>query len=380
MPPKAPFDYGPLREWIASQPKVGPPPEIPEPTAESRSRLKPIPLPDLLAKDYPGPDWAIERLVATATINLLTAAPNNWKSWLTLHAALSLAKGSPLFGHFQTTPQGVLIVNEEDSERDLQRRFQMLAGESAKDLPIHVAAGREVKLDQSPWLHDLLETMKRLDLSFLILDSMSCIHSGVENDPRDMMRLFDSLKTFCKEGVTVLMTHHHRKRSRLPDAKEYAQEQTRGSSVINAVPHGHLAIEETRSESGDRLIRCVQAKLKAAQKLVHPFLVKVVETETGGIQFEYGGEDDGVRTLMPKLMDELAAHLKERRRWVSTADLIGAKLAGERNTRQGLKQLVESGRVEESSAERLKEAHGLPQEDEPVSPKMLYYRANPEPA
>jgi len=90
----------------------------------------------LNALKLPPVDWDIEELIEHGTPNMLSAAPNNYKSWVLLQMGIDLARGTPLFGHFETKQQSVMIVNEEDHISMMKNRKEMLIGNGGGELPL----------------------------------------------------------------------------------------------------------------------------------------------------------------------------------------------------------------------------------------------------
>src|SRR3989344_869305 len=230
-----------------------------------------ISIEELCKKEFPPQQWIVENIFARSTINQLSAPPNNWKTWVTLHLALCIARGEKVFDKFPTEQKGVLIVNEEDPEYLLKERFIALQNE-INNLPIYIHTERGIKLEDYI-VEELIVEMKEKKLEVVILDSLSVLHVAEENSAKDMGVVFDQMKKFTREGMTVIFTNHHRKRPRQGGTKDDIQEQTRGSTVINAVPAGHITCEEKKD--GDKISLIIrQAKLKSAKKL-NPFIVSV---------------------------------------------------------------------------------------------------------
>jgi hypothetical protein len=243
-----------------------------------------ISMSELCTKDLPDQQWLVENIFAAGTINMVSASPNNFKTWVLLHVALCLARGRNVFAKFETKKCGVLIVNEDDTERSLKNRSLLLHGDPEQP-PAYFNISKGIKINDG-MTDRLIAEMKAKELKVIIFDTFSSVHTADENDASKMMTVFDQLKNFTHEGFTVILSHHHRKR--LGDRRDDSQEQTRGSSVINAVLGCHLTCEE-RDIAGSKHILIHQAKLKEAEKL-RPFLVKF-EQSGAGIDLVYAGEN-----------------------------------------------------------------------------------------
>jgi len=166
-----------------------------------------------------------------------------------------------------------------------------------------------------------------------------------------MNEVFSQMKKFTREGFTVIFTNHHRKKSRGP-YKDDPQEQTRGSTVINAVPAGHITCEEKRD--GDNTIIIIrQVKLKGAKKL-GPFQIQIDATESGFRLF-YKGEHLEDVDAAARLKNKLYAIIQESDRWLGIPEfkeLVG--MSADKAIRMQLSVLVTSGQIRRETRANLK--------------------------
>ena len=70
--------------------------------------------------------FTIDPFFEQGTVNMVSAAPNTWKSWKMFLYAGHIAMGTPVLDKFPTQQAKVMIVNEEDSERLIQDRLKLL--------------------------------------------------------------------------------------------------------------------------------------------------------------------------------------------------------------------------------------------------------------
>ena len=57
----------------------------------------------LMETKFPDTLWLINSIFTLNTINQISAAPNQWKSWLTQYFAYKIAKGEKVFNHFESS-------------------------------------------------------------------------------------------------------------------------------------------------------------------------------------------------------------------------------------------------------------------------------------
>jgi hypothetical protein len=334
-------------------------------------QLKPsVSFKELCETEFPEVKWAIESLFESATINMLSAAPNQYKSWVVHHMAICLARGENVFGRFVTQQQPVLVVNEEDSMRLIKERSLMLTAIS-DDIPVYLYAEQGFKLTDKV-VDGLLAEMKSKGVRFLILDSLRSIHSADENSSTEMQKIMDQLKRITREGVTVLVTHHNRKRSRQPGTgKDDLGEETRGSSAINGALHGHLSCEPL-DKDGCRYLVIGQKKLKGAKKLL-PFTV-CIDEGNGQFGFTYQGEFKPVDDALEQAKQAIVSLLAKSDRWLAVKDFIAADVGAERAVRDALRDLAEAEAIQAKTRQDLERIGASMATQGGKHNEKLYYR------
>jgi hypothetical protein len=301
-------------------------------------------LTELLTIDFPAAAFAVDRLFEAETINMLSAPPNKWKSWLALHLAICLASGKNFLGEFKTQKQGVLIVNEEDTERMLQERCRMLMdGMGITDeLPIYFHIGKNIKLTKE-FVDQIIQEAREKNIGFIIFDSLRSVHVADENSSKEMQVVMDQLKRIMREHFTVLFTHHNRKLARSGKRGNDWGEESRGSSAINAAIHGHLSCEEIEKD-GKLYLVVSQSKLKAAAKIL-PFGVKI-EKEGNQMRFSYDGEFKGKSQLASEENQSIFKAIEKSEEWLGVKDLVGMGYGKATTIRPILKRLSDKHSIQ----------------------------------
>lgn len=323
---------------------------------------------DLLEQEFPKARYTIEPFFEQGTVNMVSAPPNTWKSWLLFLCSSHIAGGTDLFGKFPTEQSKVMIVNEEDSFRAIQDRFKIL-GITDIDLPIYFRVANGSKFE-SKYVDKLLEELKEKQIGVVIFDSLRAMHDADENDSTAMQKILDQMKRIAREGITVIFTHHHRKKS--PFEKGSNAESSRGSSAINAAISGHISLDEEERDTGLYLV-IRHLKSKAGEKLP-PFEVKIVKEE-GKVEFVYDGEfkqaDKKVKIVKDQIMEILSDS-----KWHCKLDFTEKITVGKNNLIQALTVLKNDGMII-SITRKQAIARSIP-----VRPKghvaELYYSLNTE--
>ena len=150
--------------------------EIPEKT--DTSKFKPISLFDLMAKKFKDTTWVVEKLVPLEGITAISGSPATYKTWVILDLALKVASGDILFDKFVTVQSNVLLIDEENGERLLQKRIKKIGGKF--ELPIYFLSLKGFILSKKI-VADIIKLAKEKNIKLIILDSLVRIHETDEN-------------------------------------------------------------------------------------------------------------------------------------------------------------------------------------------------------
>lgn len=200
---------------------------ISKPSVQPRTPMSPaaaftLPAPIGLGQAFSSPpaappDFVLPGLVA-GTVGLLIAPGGTGKSYWALEAAVTVAGGPDLLslGPLQTGP--VLLLAAEDPPPILQSRLhtlgQMLPPSSqnqvAERLSVLPVLGTGIDLhgrDAEHWA--ALITERAQGHRLVVFDTLSRMHSGDENDRKDVARVMRRLEHVAvASGAAVLALHH----------------------------------------------------------------------------------------------------------------------------------------------------------------------------
>lgn len=314
-------------------------------------RIKAKTFRDIITTEYPESRFSISPFFEQGTLNMVSAPPNTYKSWMFLDFAYCIAKGKPYLGVFPCEKTGVMIVNEEDTERLLSDRFKLL-DITDEELPIyfHVAEGGKVT---DEYCTTLTKECAELGVTVVMFDSLRAIHDADENSSTAMQPVMDAMKILTRAGITVLFTHHHKKRNQFDKPTE--SEASRGSSAINAAVSGHISLEELQTDNVWKKICVRHLKSKVTQK-IDPFEIKITtDQESGRVTFEYLGELQGEVVASMRARDVVTTYLKKEGRWVSVGDIVKETgvFKDDRYIRKALKLLCEIRSVDSTTRSSL---------------------------
>lgn len=325
---------------------------------------------ELMKQEFPKARYAVEPFFEQGTVNMVSAPPNTWKSWLLFLCASHIAQGTALLDHFNTEQSKVMIVNEEDSFRSIQDRFRILnVVDTTLPLFFRVANGSKL---ESKFVDKLLEELKEKQIGVVIFDSLRSMHEADENDSTAMQIILDQMKRIAREGITVIFTHHHRKKGMFE--KQSSAESSRGSSAINAAISGHISLDEEEREMGLFLV-IRHLKSKAGEKLP-AFEVKIIK-ENNQVKFVYDGEFKQAEKKLGQTKEQLMDVLADNK-WKSKKDFEEVITVSKTILHQAIQALKNDGMVLSiTRKEAISKAI-------PVTPKgksnELYYSLNTESA
>ena len=346
LPPLPLADMQRIYESIASKETKrakAPATAAPEKTPDQKKAISEpaVKFGQLMATEFPPARFALDPFFEFNTVNMVSAPPNTWKSWLLFLMAAAMAQGEKVLGKFETTKMGVMIVNEEDSSRAIQDRFKLL-GITEPTLDIYFRVAQGAKLEKE-FVEKIIEECKALNIGIIMFDSLRAVHDADENDSTTMQGVMDQLKHISRSGITVVVTHHHRKKSMFQKGDN--AEASRGSSAINAALSGHISLDEEDRESGKYLI-VRHLKSKAGAKL-EPFELKI-EVAPGSVGFVYDGDHESQTKQIDRAKGTILSMLTGDA-WMTIKELTGADTGSKTVIRAALKLLEAEKQVESTT-------------------------------
>ncbi|MBI1833906.1 MAG: AAA family ATPase [Candidatus Andersenbacteria bacterium] len=324
---------------------------------------------DLKEKDLPPPEFTVTPLAVEDGINMISGDPASMKSMVLVHMAIQITKGEKVFGKFDSKQSGVLVVDDENGERELKKRFNKLGAFSAS-LPLHYIAYPDPPMAfELADVQYLITKCKEMKASVIMFDSYVRFLDGKsENESSDTSEINRTLKEFVKTGITVIFIHHHRKAGLV---KAKGGQEARGSSDLLAGVNSHLIV----SKKKDSLV-IKQVKLRE-DKALEPFEVMAVDSENKTkLSFEYVGEVKPEADLLEEAKTAILDILSQSDRPLYTKEISDAVSEavgiGKKTSDNALKELVSEKSVEldPNKHEKNRNYYYLPDDkpsnDEPV--------------
>ena len=312
---------------------------------------------EILSTDFGAEEWFVEFLVSKQGMTALSGNPGDFKTWVTIHIALCVARGLAVFGKFNVTQGAVLIIDEEDHIRLLKKRLELLGAKETDN--IYYLSQSGIKVDTEEARNMLVDLVKEKDIKLVILDSLVRVHGQEENDAKGMAKVFSSLQKVIIAGASILFTHHHRKQVGYGNSN--LGQSMRGSSDILAAVDCHITIEKKKDEENRLIIR--QTKLRQAELLL-PFEISILKGEFGPSGFEYVGDFDERRMKAEEVSSVVVSLLSDGMKNRGAIHEILKDEFGKTAIDEGIKIAVDNGFIEK-----------VPNEDIPKQDrKKAHYR------
>lgn len=319
-----------------------------EKETETENAFQPIPLGELMKKEFPETKWIVESLIPVEGIVAVSGVPSAYKTWLILEMAIKVASGSILFDKFETKKSGVLFVDEETGERWVQQRIFKLSNNF--ELPIYLASKTGFKLNKKT-IDILLKFIQEHEIGIVIFDSLLRVHTASdENNAVEMEKVFSLFRKIAKTGTSVVFTHHHRKQ--MGWAKSNPSQDMRGSSDILAAVDCHLAVDR-KEES----VVITQTKSRQSEEL-KPFKLEIIQ-EDNEFHFEFAGEVEEEKTKKADFREAIKNLLEQEDKPLYKKEIFdklkASGLDGAYGTfKDAVKDMIEKGELFEKRGERNK--------------------------
>ena len=323
---------------------------------------RPISCNDLFDTALPPQEWIIDGLIPHPGITFLSGHPGSGKSWILLAIIDAVSTTQKMFlDKSKVRPCKVLYVDEEESLQEVQRRLRKL---DIKYRETNFLIQKGIKIDEETDRQYLLDLATMGKYKLVIFDSFSTIHGKEENSAKEMAQVMSWLREFPKRGVSVLLTHHHRKEAFF--RSEQPSQALRGSSLILAQIDSLITIEKKKEilNSFEMVLRHVKSRCGPIAK---PFVIEI--TDSGGlIKIIYKRELEEEALKKERAKEIILATLTEGEK--SRKELLEILLVqgiSQRSFDRAVKELDEEGMIVSHAEHREKKYVLLPNQCQPVA-------------
>ena len=248
----------------------------------------------------------LDPLFAREETALIQSQPRDGKTWFLLAAALAVATGTPFAQRFPTVQTNVLYTTNEDGQRAITNRLQMLM-RGMDDLPapdgLRLFVGKGLWLDDDDWQQRLINEVLAYEIGLVMLDPLRSLTACVDRGPSELQPFARFVRRLMQEtGCAVASGHHETKpAANLPDERRAAQRSS-GGGLFSAMD-APVSIERIDDERlrfvPDGFKHCETPPPFIVERLVHEGAVYLNVVDAPGQQT---GADlallDGVRDYL----------------------------------------------------------------------------------
>jgi hypothetical protein len=301
-----------------------------------------------MAAPIPRPVFDVDPLITRSSRVVVFGEYGSLKSWLLLNLALCLAAGRPWLEHFPVPkPRPVLYVDLEMGERTLRRRLhQLMAGmQLPDDLPLMTLSGAPLTFMGTQPTQFLQRVQAQFDPQVIIVESLRRVLLGSENEAKDVIAFWRAIDPIRLAKKTLILSHHMRKLSPNPRARETNRDRASGSTDVLAGADVALAVERLARPGGSVRVTCVKARDVEEPPAFTVSLEVKGQEGPATLRLREDAEAAGVASKLRQAQDRIVAHLTEVGGASSRADLLAGLSIQERTLDRALDQLAKAGRI-----------------------------------
>jgi len=251
-------------------------------------------LDDFLTREFPETGFIVDRLVKYGANIHAVAAAKTGKTNLSYNLTKSLADGVPFLGAFETKQiQGrICLMDFELDERQAQEWLNRIGILNKNKVEIFSLRGLPNPFRSEEARKELAETLKLLDIEFLILDPFSSIYSGDANsntEVKNFLKEIDAFKLLSGVKHMVIAVHAGR-----------AQGKTRGASTLDDHPD---ALWYMQKEGNKRYFKAVGRDVDVEESEI------LFDPNTGEMTFlEFAKKADPLRRMEVEVLRYIGTH------------------------------------------------------------------------
>lgn len=180
-----------------------------------KNHFPPIPFSELLSKEYPPRSLLLSPWLPERSLSMIHGPRGVGKTFLTLSIALAVSSEYEFLGWKGAQRKRVLYIDGEVTCSELQQRCRALVGKRPIDFPLDFmprdAYQRMMpRLDNGDFRRSIGENL-RDDTGLIIIDNLSTLWRGKENDADSWLHMQDWLAEHKQKGRSVLLVHHTNK-------------------------------------------------------------------------------------------------------------------------------------------------------------------------
>lgn len=314
---------------------------------DRREKLRAESMQALLLESEPPLEWLIEGLWVDRSKGFIAGHPGVGKTWIALDMLLAVVTGGLCMGRYQAAYKApCLLIEEEASRRNLQRRIHSLA--RARNLkPEDVAQLYHITQQFTNVPQDakqITDFVSTHGIKLVVFDSLRAVHSAKENSSDDMVPILKAFSEISIVGGCSVVLIHHLAKSNVENASKNIFERMRGTGSLWAWRDCILGIE---GEEDSTVSKCsFQFRDADAQSPIK--ITRHVGVTTGAIGLEAVALEESPEFL--ERTDEIMAFIKSQISGASGNQIFKAVGGNRADVLGHLKRLQRAGTLTKTGA------------------------------
>lgn len=256
---------------------------------------------ELLETQFPEQKWLVESLIPDTGMVCLSGMPSSYKSWFGFYIALCILRGQSVLERFPAQQGGVLFIDKENIEPQIQERFRMLGALPGEMEHCYFTKGNFTTENLSS-LASVVEFVRLNNIKLVIIDSLIRVHQRDENSSVEMNKVFERLAELQYAGAAVFYLHHLNKGT---ETNNDPMNRLRGSVDISARLDSLIAMEKT-----ENFITVTHAKSRYTQE-VPKFMMEFVVNQAGKATFYFHKDVEESQVKAIACEDEILNMLRQ---------------------------------------------------------------------
>lgn len=249
-------------------------------------------------EDFPdsraAPDWVVEDIIETNSLNLIFGDPESGKSLLAIDIACCIASGTPFHGH--PCKHGRVVYVAGEGESGLKRRFDAWSTVTKIAIPNDtVFLSTEPQSLCSQGSQAIVQSISKIHPpSLIIIDTLSRnFGDGDENSTTDMNRFIKALDEIRRIHSSAILVLHH------PGHMD--KHRARGALTLKAALDSEYRTERNRSTGKITLINTKMKDFLAIKPLSLKIHQVVLDPQTSSAALvDYDSDCPPISVLAPK--------------------------------------------------------------------------------
>lgn len=192
---------------------------------------------------FPEASPICDGLINKGELIIISGPAKVGKTFLVTILMFNIAKGEVFLNNFNCVRSKVLNVQTEVSEERYQKRLSSIPMDAHNLKDMFYVTSKRIKVDTEKGLKELEETIFKLNIDIVFLDSFYTLHNCNEDSSSEIAPVLSNIRSLAqRQNCAIVIVHHQGKSNNGGKQIGHAH---RGSSSFADVPDGSLSLNPT---------------------------------------------------------------------------------------------------------------------------------------